>query len=172
MSFHSQHYTTLHYTKTLTLAELIELLDVKANFPPDFFIKTAETIVDICVHQGNQDLAWKFLVYLLKLCRERCGESHPHATIATILLKQGLVLSNMGKVEQSRQCLTDASQIFTIAFGAVHPNVLKCNVSTSLARLEPREGFQEKSLLHCQRVLENPGGRGVLPYKGLMGTCG
>ena len=142
-------------TETLTLAELIELLDVKANFPPDFFIKTAETIVDICVHQGNQDLAWKFLVYLLKLCRERCGESHPHATIATILLKQGLVLSNMGKVEQSRQCLTDASQIFTIAFGAVHPNVLKCNVSTSLARLESREGFQEKSLLHCQRVLEN-----------------
>ena len=138
-------------TETLTLAELIELLDLKANFPPEFLIKTAETIVDICVHQGNQDLAWKFLVYLLKLCRERCGASHP--TVATILLKQGLVLSNMRKAVQSKQCLTDALQIFTITFGAVHPDVLKCNVS--LARLESREGFQEKSLLHCQRVLEN-----------------
>ena len=138
-------------TKTLTLAELIERLDVKANFPPDFLIRTAETIVDICVHQGNQDLACKFLVYLLKLCRDRCGESHP--TVATILLKQGLVLSNMGKVDQSRQCLTEALEIFTRTFGAVHPNVLKCNVS--LARLESREGFQEKSLLYCQRVLEN-----------------
>ena len=138
-------------TETLTLAELIELLDLKANFPPEFLIKTAETIVDICVHQGNQDLAWKFLVDLLKLCRERCGASHP--TVATILLKQGLVLSNMRKAVQSKQCLTDALQIFTITFGAVHPDVLKCNVS--LARLESREGFQEKSLLHCQRVLEN-----------------
>ena len=138
-------------TKTLTLAELIERLDVKAKFPLDFFITTAETIVDICVHQGNLDLARKFLEYLLKPCRERCGASHP--TVATILLKQGVVLSNMGKVEQSRQCLTDALEIFTRHFGAVHPNVLKCNVS--LARLESREGFQEKSLLHSQRILEN-----------------
>ena len=138
-------------TKALTLAELKERLDVKANFPLDFFMTAVETIVDICVHQGNQDLACKFLVYLVKLCRERCGASHP--TVATILLKQGLVLSNKGKVEKSRQCLTDALQIFTITFGAVHPDVLKCNVS--LARLESREGFQEKSLLHCQRVLEN-----------------
>ena len=138
-------------TKTLTLAELIELLDGKANFPVDFFITAAETLVDICVHQGNQDLACKFLVYLVNLCRERCGASHP--TVAIILLKQGLVLSNMENVEQSRQCLTDALEIFTRAFGSVHPDVLKCNVS--LARLESREGFQEKSLLHCQRVLEN-----------------
>ena len=138
-------------TKTLTLQELIERLDVKAKFPLDFFITTAETIVDICVHQGNLDLACKFLVYLLKSSRERCGASHP--TVATILLKQGLVLSNMGMVEQSRQCLTDALEIFTRNFGAVHPDVLKCNVS--LARLESRQGFQEKSLLHSQRILEN-----------------
>jgi len=138
-------------TKTLTLAELIELLDVKANFPLDFFITTAETIIDVCVHQGNQDLACKFLVYLVKCFRERCGTSHPN--VATILLKQGLVLSNMEKIEQSRQCLTEALEIFTSTFGAVHPDVLKCNVS--LARLESRQGFQEKSLLHSQRVLEN-----------------
>lgn len=138
-------------TETLTLPELIELLDVKANFPLDCSITTAETLVDICINQGNQDLACTFLVYLVQLCRERCGASNP--TVATILLKQGLVFSNMGKTEQSRQCLTDALEIFTRAFGAVHPDVLKCN--SSLARLESREGFQEKSLLHSQRVLEN-----------------
>ena len=138
-------------TKTLTLAELIELLDVKANFPLDLSITTAETIVDICAHQGNQGLACKFLGYLVKLCRERCGASHP--TVATILLRQGLVLSNMEKSEQSRQCLTEALEIFTGTFGAVHPDVMKCNVS--LARLESHQGFQGKSLLHCQRVLEN-----------------
>ena len=143
--------STIIDTKTLTLAKVIEFLDVKANFPLDFFITTAETIVDICVHQGNQDLACKFLVYLVNLCHERCGASHP--AVATILLKQGLVLSNMGKVEQSRQCLTDALEIFTRTFGAVHPDVLKCNAS--LARLEFRQGFQEKSLLHSKRVLEN-----------------
>ena len=138
-------------TETLTLPELVEFLDVKATFPLDFSITTAETLVDICVHQGNQDLACTFLAYLVQLCRGRCGASHP--TVATILLKQGLVLSNMGKAEQSRQCLTDALEIFTRAFGAVHPDVLKCNAS--LARLESLEGFQEKALLHCQRVMEN-----------------
>ena len=138
-------------TKTLTLAELIERLDEKANFPLDVLITTAEALVDICVHQSNQDLACNFLVYLAKLCRKRCGASHP--TVASILLKQGLVFSNMGKAEQSRQSLTDALEIFIRNFGAVHPDVLKCNAS--LARLESREGFQEKSLLHCQRVLEN-----------------
>ena len=138
-------------TETLTLPELIEFFDVKANFPLDLWITAAESLVDICNQQGNQDLACKFSVHLVQLCRRRCGASHPF--VARILLKQGLVFSNMGKAEQSRQCLTDALKIFTRRFGAVHPDVLKCNVS--LARLESREGFQDKSLLHCQRVLEN-----------------
>lgn len=138
-------------TETLTLPELIEFFDVKANFPLDLWITAAESLVDICDQQGNQDLACKFSAHLVQLCRGSCGASHPF--IARILLKQGLVFSNMGKAEQSRQCLTDALEIFTRRFGAVHPNVLKCNVS--LARLESREGFQDKSLLHCQRVLEN-----------------
>ena len=138
-------------TETLALPELIEFFDVKANVPLDLWITAAESLVDICVQQGNQDLACKFSVHLAQLCRGRCGASHPF--VARILLKQGLVFSNMGKAEQSRQCLTDALEIFTRRFGAVHPDVLKCNVS--LARLESREGFQDKSLLHCQRVLEN-----------------
>ena len=147
----SSQASTIIDTKTLTLAELIEHLDEQANFPLDLLITTAETIVDICVHQGNQVLACKFLVYLVKHFRERCGAGHPN--VATILLKQGLVLSNMEKSEQSRQCLTEALEIFTRTFGAVHPDVLKCNAS--LARLESLQGFQGKSLLHCQRVLEN-----------------
>ena len=138
-------------TETLALPELIEFFDVKANVTLNLWITAAESLVDICVQQGNQDLACKFSVHLVQLCRGRCGASHPF--VARILLKQGLVFSNMGKAEQSRQCLTDALEIFTRRFGAVHPDVLKCNVS--LARLESREGFQDKSLLHCQRVLEN-----------------
>ena len=48
---------------------------------------------------------------------------------------------------------TDALEIFTGAFGAIHPDVLKCNAG--LARLEWLGGYEEKSLTHSQTVLEN-----------------
>ncbi|KAL9970995.1 hypothetical protein ACROYT_G023468 [Oculina patagonica] len=138
-------------TETTALPELIELVSVKSNFPLGFSVTVAEILVDICVNQGNQDLACKLLAYLVTICRETCGANHP--TFATIMLKQGLVFSIMGKTETSRQCLRSALEIFTRAFGAVHPDVLKCE--TGLVRLESSDGLQEKSLLHCQRVLEN-----------------
>ncbi|XP_078373004.1 uncharacterized protein LOC144656631 isoform X2 [Oculina patagonica] len=138
-------------TDTIKLPELIELVSVKSNFPLGFSVTVAEILVDICVNQGNQDLACKLLAYLVTICRETCGANHP--TFATIMLKQGLVFSIMGKTETSRQCLRSALEIFTRAFGAVHPDVLKCE--TGLVRLESSDGLQEKSLLHCQRVLEN-----------------
>ena len=142
---------TLIDTKTSTLPELIEFLDVKRKFPPDFSVTAAEALADICVHQGNQDLACKLLAYLVTICQERSGANHP--TTATIMLKQGLVFSLIGKTMSSRQCLTGALEIFTRVFGAVHPDVLKCEAA--LVRLESRDGLQERALLHSQRVLEN-----------------
>ena len=138
-------------TEASTLPELIEFLDVKRKFPPDFSVTAAEALADICVHQGNQDLACKLLAYLVTICQERCGANHP--TTATIMLKQGLLFSLMGKTMSSRQCLTGALEIFTRVFGAVHHDVLKCEAA--LVRLESRDGLQEKSLLHSQRVLAN-----------------
>ncbi len=138
-------------TETINLPELIELVSVKSNFPLRFSVAIAEILVDICVNQGNQDLACKLLAYLVTICRERCGTNHP--TFATIMLKQGLVFSIMGKTETSRQCLRSALEIFTRAFGAVHPDVLKCE--KVLVRLESGDGLQEKFLFHSQRVLEN-----------------
>lgn len=138
-------------TENSTLSELIELLNVKKNFPLDFSVTIAETLVDICVYQGNLDIACGLLTYLVTICGERYRANHP--TFAAILRKQGLVFSLMGKTDSSRQCLTDAAKIFTRAFGAVHPDVLKCEAG--LARLESSNGLHEKSLLHSQRVLEN-----------------
>ena len=138
-------------TETLKLLELIELLSVRQNFLLDFSVTVAETLVDICIYQGNLNLACKLLEYLVTICRERYNANHP--TFAAILRKQGLVFSLMGKTDSSRQCLTDAANIFTRAFGAIHPDVLKCEAG--LARLESTDGLKEKSLLHSQRVLEN-----------------
>ena len=134
-----------------TLPELIELVDVKTNFSLDLLGTIAETVADIYVYQGNLDIVCKYFSYLVTVVRERCGANHP--TVASILFKQGLVFSHMEDVVRSRQCLTDALHIFFKTFGAVHPSVLKCNAS--LAKLESRDGFQGKSLLHSERVLEN-----------------
>ena len=134
-----------------TLPELIELVDVKTNFSLDLLVTIAETVADIYVYQGNLDIVCKYFSYLVTVVRERCGANHP--TVASILFKQGLVFSHMEDVVRSRQCLTDALHIFFKTFGAVHPSVLKCNAS--LAKLESRDGFQGKSLLHSERVLEN-----------------
>ena len=70
-----------------------------------------------------------------------------------ILSKQGLFFLHLENFARSRQCFTDALEIFTGTFGAIHPDVLQCNAS--LARLEWLDGCEGKSLAHGQTVLEN-----------------
>ena len=134
-----------------TLQGLKELVDISTNFLLDFSVTILETVADIHLYQGNLDLVCSYFSYLLPVVRERCGADHP--TVASILSKQGLVFLHLENFARSRQCFTDALEIFTGAFGAIHPDVLKCNAG--LARLEWLGGCEEKSLTHSQTVLEN-----------------
>ena len=137
--------------KISTLQGLKELVDSSTNFLLDFSVTIVETVADIHLYQGNLDLVCSYFSYLVPVVRERCGADHP--TVASILSKQGLVFLHLENFARSRQCFTDALEIFTGAFGAIHPDVLKCNAG--LARLEWLDGCEEKSLTHSQKVLEN-----------------
>ena len=137
--------------KISTLQGLKELVDSSTNFLLDFSVTIVETVADIHLYQGNLDLVSSYFSYLVPVLRERCGADHP--TFASILSKQGLIFLHLENFARSRQCFTDASEIFTGAFGAIHPDVLKCNAG--LARLEWLDGCEEKSLTHSQTVLEN-----------------
>ena len=137
--------------KISTLQGLKELVDSSTNFLLDFSVTIVETVADIHLYQGNLDLVCSYFSYLVPVVRERCGADHP--TVASILSKQGLVFLHLENFARSRQCFTDALEIFTGAFGAIHPDVLKCNAG--LARLEWLDGCEEKSLTHSQTVLEN-----------------
>ena len=137
--------------KISTLQGLKELVDSSTNFLLDFSVTIVETVADIHLYQGNLDLVSSYFYYLVPVLRERCGADHP--TFASILSKQGLIFLHLENFARSRQCFTDASEIFTGAFGAIHPDVLKCNAG--LARLEWLDGYEEKSLTHSQTVLEN-----------------
>ena len=143
--------TTFIDTKISTLQGLKELVDISTNFSLDFLVTIVETVADIHLYQGNLDLVCSYFSYLVPVVRERCGADHP--TVASILSKQGLVFLHLENFARSRQCFTDALEIFTGAFGAIHPDVLKCNAR--LARLEWLDGCEEKSLSHSQKVLEN-----------------
>ena len=137
--------------KISTLQGLKELVDSSTNFLLDFSVTIVETVADIHLYQGNLDLVCSYFSYLVPVVRERCGADHP--TVASFLSKQGLVFLHLENFARSRQCFTDALEIFTGAFGAIHPDVLKCNAG--LARLEWLGGYEEKSLTHSQTVLEN-----------------
>ena len=137
--------------KISTLQGLKELVDSSTNFLLDFSVTIVETVADIHLYQGNLDLVCSYFSYLVPVVRERCGADHP--TVASFLSKQGLVFLHLENFARSRQCFTDALEIFTGAFGAIHPDVLKCNAG--LARLEWLDGCEEKSLTHSQTVLEN-----------------
>ena len=137
--------------KISTLQGLKELVDSSTNFLLDFSVTIVETVADIHLYQGNLDLVCSYFSYLVPVLRERCGADHP--IFASILSKQGLIFLHLENFARSRQCFTDASEIFTGAFGAIHPDVLKCNAG--LARLEWLDGCEEKSLTHSQTVLEN-----------------
>ena len=143
--------TTFIDTKISTFQGLKELVDISKNFSLDFLVTIVETVADIHLYQGNLDLVCSYFSYLLPVVRERCGADHP--TVASILSKQGLVFLHLENFARSRQCFTDALEIFTGAFGAIHPDVLKCNAG--LARLEWLGGYEEKSLTYSQTVLEN-----------------
>ena len=134
-----------------TLQGLKELVDISTNFSLDFSVTILETVADIHLYQGNLDLVCSYFSYLLPVVRERCGADHP--TVASILSKQGLIFLHLENFACSRQCFTDALEIFTGAFGAIHPDVLKCNAG--LSRLEWLDGCEEKSLTHSRTVLEN-----------------
>ena len=137
--------------KISTLQGLKELVDSSTNFLLDFSVTIVETVADIHLYQGNLDLVCSYFSYLVPVVRERCGADH--TTVASILSKQGLIFLHLENFARSRQCFTDALEIFTGAFGAIHPDVLKCNAG--LARLEWLDGCEEKSLTHSQTVLEN-----------------
>ena len=143
--------TTFIDSKISTLQGLKELVHISTNFSLDFSVTIVETVADIHLYQGNLDLVCSYFSYLLPVVRERCGADHP--TVASILSKQGLVFLHLENFARSRQCFTDALEIFTGAFGGIHPDVLKCNAG--LARLEWLGGSEEKSLTHSQTVLEN-----------------
>ena len=143
--------TTFIDTTILNFQGLKELVDISTNFSLDFLVTILETVADIHLYQGNLDLVCSYFSYLVPVVRERCGADH--TTVASILSKQGLIFLHLENFARSRQCFTDALEIFTGAFGAIHPDVLKCNAG--LARLEWLDGCEEKSLTHSQTVLEN-----------------
>ena len=143
--------TTFIDTKISTFQGLKELVDISTNFSLDFLVTIVETVADIHLYQGNLDLVCSYFSYLVPVVRERCGADH--TTVASILSKQGLIFLHLENFACSRQCFTDALEIFTGAFGAIHPDVLKCNAG--LSRLEWLDGFEEKSLTHSRTVLEN-----------------
>ncbi|XP_022788996.1 uncharacterized protein LOC111328758 isoform X2 [Stylophora pistillata] len=142
--------TTVIDTKISTLQGLKELVDRSVNFSLDLLVTIVEIVADIHLYKGNLDLVCSYFSYLEAVVRERCGADHP--TVASILAKQGHIFLHLENVADSRKCFTAALEIFTEAFGAVHPDVLKCNAG--LARLESLCGSEEKSLTHSQRVLE------------------
>ena len=143
--------TTFIDAKISTLQGLKELVDISTNFSLDFLVTIVETVADIHLYQGNLDLVCSYFSYLVPVVRERCGADH--TTVASILSKQGLIFLHLENFACSRQCFTDALEIFTGAFGAIHPDVLKCNAG--LSRLEWLDGCEEKSLTHSRTVLEN-----------------
>ena len=118
-------------SKISTLQGLKELVDISTNFSLDFSVTIVETEVILTLSAAiSPSLCRLFAKDVVQITQH----------LLLILSKQGLFFLHLENFARSRQCFTDALEIFTGTFGAIHPDVLQCNAS--LARLEWLDGCE------------------------------
>ncbi|KAJ7353907.1 hypothetical protein OS493_031614 [Desmophyllum pertusum] len=110
-----------------------------------------EKSVDVIVLKGKMKFACELLETGVNILKKSFGPDH--FNVASLLYKQGTILSLIGEVTSSAEKFKCSVDILQEIFGVKHPLLLKCYLS--LGDLALRSKRTDESYLYFQRAMEN-----------------
>lgn len=147
----SQEAEKVSRLETLKSADGIELVQMFGGLHINVRIEAFEKLVEVIFLKGKIRFACKLLETGLKILRKSCGPDH--FNVASLLHKQGTILSRIGEVSSATEKFKCSVDIFQQIFGVKHPFLLRCYMS--LGELALTLERTDDSYLYFQRAMEN-----------------
>ena len=129
----------------------IDLVEMFGGLHINVRIETVEKLVDVIVLKGKIRCACKVLETGVNILKSTFGPDH--FNVASLLYKQGTVLTLAGDVSSAEEKFKCSSNILEKIFGIKHPLLLKCYMS--LGELALRSEREDESYFYFQRTMEN-----------------
>lgn len=137
--------------ETLTSAHGTELGLMFGGLHINVRTEAFEKMIDVLVHRGKVKFACSLLEKGVNIFKKSFGPDH--FTVASLLYKQGTILSLVGEDSSAVKKFKCSIAILQEMFGVTHPLLLKCYMS--LGDLALRMKRQDDSYLYFQRAMEN-----------------
>ena len=135
----------------LSSTSFVDLVDMFGGLYMNVRIEAFEKLVEICVRRGKIRIAEELLNKTVKIIRTVFGPDH--LNVASLLYKQGTILSLIGEVSSAAEKFKLSADILQKIFGLRNPLLLKCYMA--LGELSSRLNHTEKSHLYFQRATES-----------------
>ena len=137
--------------KAFRLDDDIDVAEMFGGLPINVRIETVEKLVDVMVLKGKIRYACELLDRGVNRVRNIFGPDH--LNVASLLYKQGKVLTLVGEVSNAMEKFKCSIGILEETFGLKHPLLLKCYMS--VGELALRSKRADKSYFYFQRAMEN-----------------
>ncbi|KAL9966921.1 hypothetical protein ACROYT_G025062 [Oculina patagonica] len=137
--------------ETLTSAHGTELGLMFGGLHINVKTEAFEKMIDVLVHRGKVKFAGTLLEKGVNIFKKSFGPDH--FTVASLLYKQGTILSLVGEDSSAVKKFKCSIAILQEMFGVIHPLLLKCYMS--LGDLALRMKREDESYFYFQRAMEN-----------------
>ena len=133
------------------LNSLDDIVDRFGNLYMNVRIEALEKLLELFIHRGKVKAALGLLQTTVKILKTVFGPDH--FNIASLLYKQGTILSLTGEFSKATEKLKNSVEILRKIFGFKNSLLLKCYMS--LGDVASRMNQEEESRLYFQRATEN-----------------
>ena len=137
--------------EALTSASVQELMPMFQGLHLNVRIESFEKMIDVLIQIGKIKFACDLLEKGLKIVKNVFGLDH--FDVASLLYKQGTILTRMGELASALKKFEDAKEIWRLIFGEKHQLLINCY--TSLGDIAFRSDPAGESRLYFQRAMEN-----------------
>ena len=128
-----------------------DLVDMFGGLYMNVRIEAFEKLVEVFIRRGKIRIALELLQKAVKIIKEVFGPDH--LNVASLLYKQGMILSLTGDVSSAAEKFKFSADILQTIFGLKNPLLLKCYMS--LGELTSTLKHTEESHLYFQRATES-----------------
>ena len=133
-----------------TLNSLEDVVDRFGNLYMNVRIEALEKLLAVYICKGKIKTALGLLQTTVKILKTVFGEDH--FNVASLLYKQGKLLSIIGEFRNAAEKFESSSKILQQIFGVKNPLLLKCYLY--LGDVTSILGRKEESYVYCQRATE------------------
>ena len=133
-----------------TLNSLEDVVDRFGNLYMNVRIEALEKLLAVYICKGKIKTAFELLQTTVKILKTVFGKDH--FNVASLLYKQGKLLSIIGEFRSAAEKFESSSNILQQIFGVKNPLLLKCYLS--LGDITSILGRKEESYVYYQRAIE------------------